>query len=211
DPNDSDSLSWYSAVCALSGKPHAAMPLARRILEIDPLTPVYRFVPGLLSLAAGEFADAIPSFDDAIRLDPANPMLLCLRGHGLALAGRTDEAIVQFEAMPQQCGDHYFCQLGAIMVAALRGDLSGAEERITPEFEEITAADPHWPWMLADCYSLLDKNDLAIQWLTRAVDKGFLNYPMLGRWDPLLANARTHVDFAPLLKHTRDLWERFEI
>ena len=89
DPNDSDSLSWYSAVCGLSGKAHAAMPLARRILEIDPLTPVYRFVPGYLSLMAGEFEDAIPSFDEAIRLDPTNTMLLWLRGQGLALNGRT--------------------------------------------------------------------------------------------------------------------------
>lgn len=209
DPNDSDSLSWYSAICALSGKPHAAMPLARRILEIDPLTPVYRFVPGLLSLAAGEFADAIPSFDDAIRLDPANPLLLCLRGHALALAGRTDDAIAQFEVMPQHCGDHYFCQMGAVMAAALRGD--AADARITADFKEITAADPHWPWMLADCYSLLGQADLAMEWLRKGVDKGFLNYPMVGRWDPLLANARTHSDFPALLQTIRQRWERFEV
>lgn len=185
------------------------MPLARRILDIDPLTPVYRFVPGLLSLAAGEFADAIPSFDDAIRLDPANPLLLCLRGHALALAGMTTHAIAQFEAMPQHCGDHYFCQMGTIMAAALRGD--AAEERITSDFKEITAADPHWPWMLADCYSLLGQANLAIEWLRKGVEKGFLNYPMIGRWDPLLANARTHPDFPALLQTVRERWERFEV
>jgi serine/threonine protein kinase/tetratricopeptide (TPR) repeat protein len=211
DPNDSDSLSWYSALCALSGKAHAAMPLARRILEIDPLTPVYRFLPGLLSMSAGEFADAIPSFDEAIRLDPKNPLLLCLRGQALALDGKIEQAITQFEAMPQQCGDHYLCRMGSVMVAALRGDAATAEKYIDAEFEEITAADPQWPWMLAQCYALLGKVERAIAWLEVAVSKGFLNYPMLGRWDPLLTNLRGHDDFIALMKRTRELWERFEV
>ena len=211
DPNDPDSLSWYSALCALSGKAHAAMPLARRILEIDPLTPVYRFVPGLLSMMAGEFGDAIPSLDDAIRLDPANAMLLFFRGQALALDGKSGEAITQFEAMERHCGDHYLCQLGAILTAALRGDAMGAERLITPAFEEITAADPHYPWTLAESYSLLGKQDQALIWLQKAVDNGFLNYPMIGRWDPLLAGVRGHAGFSDLLRRTRERWESFEV
>jgi eukaryotic-like serine/threonine-protein kinase len=204
-------LSWYSAICALSGKAHAAMPLGKRILEIDPLTPAYRFVPGLLSVMAGEFADSIPAFDDAIRLDPTNSMLLFMRGHALALSGDIDDAIAQFQVMERHCGVHYFCQLGDVMTAALRGDTAAAEKLITPELEEITAGDPQYPWVLAECYSLLDQQNLALIWLRRAVDKGFLNYPMIGRWDPLLANVRRHPEFRTLLQHTRELWEKFEV
>lgn len=211
DPNDSDSLSWYCAVCALSGKAHAAMPLGKRILEIDPLTPVYRFVPGLLSLMAGEFDDAIPSLDDAIRLDPANPMLLFFRGQALALDGKSGEAIEQFKELERHCGDHYFCQLGGIMAAALRGDAAAAEQRSTPGFEEITAADPHYQWTFAECWSLLGQHERAIAWLEKAVEKGFLNYPMIGRWDPLLAGVRHHAGFSNLLQRTRALWEKFEV
>jgi non-specific serine/threonine protein kinase len=187
------------------------MPLARRILEIDPLTPVYRFVPGLLSLMAGEFADALPPFEDALRLDTANPLLLCLRGHALALDGKAAEAIAQFETLERICGNHYFCQLGAIMTAALRGDAAAAEQRITPELQDITAADPHYSWILAECYALLDQQELALFWLRKAIDKGFLNYPIIGRWDPLLANVRRHAEFPKLLQHLRELWEKFEV
>jgi len=211
DPNDSDSLSWYSAICALSGKAHAVMPLARRILEIDPLTPTYRFVPGLISVMAGEFADSLPSFDDAIRLDPTNPMLLFFRGQALALDGQTEEAIAQFDVLQRQCGDHYFCRLGGIMTAALRGDAPAAEHLCTPDFEEITSGDPHYTWVLAECHSLLNKQDLALVWLRKAIDKGFVNYPMIRRWDPLLANVRRHSGFDSLLQHTRSLWEKFEV
>lgn len=211
DPNDSDSLSWYSALCALSGKAHAAMPLARRILEIDPLTPVYRFLPGLLSMSAGEFADAIPSFDEALRLDPNNPLLHWLRGQALALDGKIDEAISQFGLLKELSGDHYFSKLGSVMIAALRGDREAAESYIDAAFEEQTAVDAYYPWMLAECYALLNNVERAITWLEVAVKKGFLNYPMLGRWDPLLANLRGHASFVALLKHTRELWERFEV
>lgn len=211
DPNDSDSLSWYSALCALSGKAHAAMPLAHRIMEIDPLTPVYRFLPGLLSMSAGEFSDAIPSFDAAIRLDPKNPLLHWLRGQTLALGGKAEEAMLQFAVLRELCGDHYFSRLGSVMTAALHGDRETAESYIDPAFEEQTAVDAHYPWMLAECYALLGNVERAIAWLEVAVAKGFLNYPMLGRWDPLLANLRGHADFTALLRHTRELWEKFEV
>jgi len=48
-------------------------------------------------------------------------------------------------------------------------------------------------------------------WLQKAVDKGFLNYPMIGRWDPMLAALRRHPGFADLLRRTRELWEKFEV
>jgi non-specific serine/threonine protein kinase len=89
--------------------------------------------------------------------------------------------------------------------------LAAAEQRITSEFKDITAADPHWPWMLADCYALLDQQDLALFWLQKGIDKGFLNYPMIGRWDPLLANVRHHAGFPKLLQQLRGLWEKFEV
>lgn len=155
DPNDSDTLSWYSAICGLSGKAHAAMPIARRIREIDPLTPVYRFVPGLLSLMAGEFADALPPFDEAIELDPANSMLLWCRGQVLALCHRNEEAIAQFKAIEQSSPGHFFAQIGTLMQAALNGDSEAAKNLATEDLKQIASCDPHYSWNMAQCNSLL--------------------------------------------------------
>ncbi|MDE1176067.1 MAG: protein kinase [Edaphobacter sp.] len=211
DPNDSDTLSWYSAVCGLSGKAHAAMPLARRILDIDPLTPVYRFIPGLLSLMGGEFADALPSFDDAIRLDPTNAMLLWCRGQILALLRRNDEAVAQMRAIDEMHPGHFFSQIGTVMQAALTGDREWMDRAMTPELSQITECDPHYSWNFAQCYAVIGDAPNAVLWLEKALQKGFINYPMISRWDPLLATVRHADSFDELVDRVREQWEAFEV
>ncbi|WP_260703850.1 serine/threonine-protein kinase [Edaphobacter flagellatus] len=211
NPNDSDTLSWYSAVCGLSGKAHAAMPLARRILEIDPLTPVYRFIPGLLSLMGGEFADALPSFDDAIRLDSSNAMLLWCRGQILALLRRDEDAIAQFRAIDEMHPGHFFSQLGIVMQAALTGDRDSLDRSLTQELSQIAECDPHYSWNIAQCYAILGDEQHAVEWLEKARLKGFINYPMISRWDPLLASIRKSAGFDDLIDRVREQWENFEV
>ncbi|HEY6412044.1 MAG TPA: protein kinase [Edaphobacter sp.] len=211
DPNDSDTLAWYSAICGLSGKATAAKPIARRILEIDPLTPVYRFVPGLLSLMAGEFSEALPSFDEAIRLDPDNAMLLWCRGQVLALSRKDDEAVAQFQALQKLHPDQFFSNLGALMQAAIARDHAAAATIATDELKQIAGCDPHYSWAMAQCYSLLDDAPTALQWLETAMNRGFINFPIISDLDPLLDNAREAPGFPALLNHIETRWEAFEI
>ncbi len=211
DPNDSDTLAWYSAVCGLSGKAHAAMPIARRIRKIDPLTPVYRFVPGLLSLMAGEFSDALPPFDEAIQLDPTNSMLLWCRGQVLTLCHRNREAIAQFKALEKDHPGQFFTQLGSLMQAALANDSEAARLIATEELKEIASCDPHYSWYMAECNSLLGDTTNALLWLEKAMERGFINYPMISRWDPLLTNVRLTPGFDDLVKRLKIRWENFEV
>lgn len=211
DPNDSDSLSWYCALCALSGKAHAAMPLGRRIAEIDPLTPVYRFVPGLLALMAGEFDDALPSFEEAIALDPSNAMLLWCRGQVLAMAGRREDAMAQFEQMQIVCPEQFFTSLGSFMRAGLDGDHAMAKTLAKPNLTDAAAGDPHYSWAMAQGFAMLGETQEALRWLENATQKGFLNYQMVARWDPLLRSLRHEVEFADLLRGLKSRWEAFEV
>ena len=211
NPNDSDTLAWYSAICGLSGKAGAAKPIADRILEIDPLTPVYRFIPGLVSLMAGEFSDALPSFDEALQLDPDNAMLLWCRGQVLALSSRRDEAITQFQAIQKLHPDQFFAKLGNVMQHSLAGDHAAVSAIATEELKQIAACDPHYSWAMAQCYSLLDDGPAALQWLETAMNRGFINFPMISDLDPLLDNARHAPGFPALLNRIETSWERFEI
>jgi non-specific serine/threonine protein kinase len=187
------------------------MPLARRILEIDPLTPVYRFIPGLLSLMGGEFTDALPSFEDAIKLDPTNAMLLWCRGQILALLRRNDDAIAQFRAIDEMHPGHFFSQIGAVMQAAIQGDREAVDRAVTVDLSQIVECDPHYSWNFAQCYALLEDSQSALTWIEKARLKGFINYPMISRWDPLLASVRHTAKFDELVDHIREQWETFEV
>jgi tetratricopeptide (TPR) repeat protein len=187
------------------------MPLARRILEIDPLTPVYRFIPGLLSLMGGEFADALPSFEDAIRLDPSNTMLLWCRGQILALLRRDKDAILQFQAIQQIDPTHFFSQLGAVMQAALIADRSALNAAANPDLLQIAECDPHYSWNVAQCYALIGETSVSLDWIEKAMSKGFINYPMISRWDPLLAPIRHTARFDEIVDRVRERWEHFEV
>ncbi len=211
DPNDSDSLSWYCALCALGGKAEVAAPLGQHILAIDPLTPVYRFIPGLLSLMSGEFEAALAPFDDALSLDPGNSMLLWCRGQVLAMSNRRREAVEQFHALHTVCPEGFFTCLGAFMAAALAHDSVGARALATDQLREPASADPHYSWAMAQGYVVLGHGSEALWWLENAMERGFLNYPMLHLWDPLLEPVRRDSRFLHLLGTVRERWENFQV
>ena len=59
---------------------------------------------------------------------------------------------------------------------------------------------------LADGYSLIGRNEDAIQWLRAAVALGFINYPILSGRDPFLANLRSDPRFEELIRMVKARW-----
>ena len=56
-------------------------------------------------------------------------------------------------------------------------------------------------------WAILGEAEPAIDWLTNAVDREFLNYPLFATVDPLLAPLRTHPRFQALMARTKAAWE----
>ena len=46
------------------------------------------------------------------------------------------------------------------------------------------------PWYEAECFSLLDERQEAINWLEHAVDRAFINWPLFAELDSFLENIR---------------------
>jgi non-specific serine/threonine protein kinase len=82
---------------------------------------------------------------------------------------------------------------------------------VTTELSQITECDPHYSWNFAQCYAVIGDPANAITWLEKAMSKGFINYPMISRWDPLLASVRQTPEFDGLVDRVRDRWENFEV
>jgi serine/threonine protein kinase/predicted Zn-dependent protease len=209
-PDDTDSLSWLIAVCGFSGKPFVAVPMAKRLLEIDPLTASYQCLPGLLALMAGEFGRAIAPFEKSLEMDPTNPMVRCVYGHILALNRQFESSARVIDLLHHDMPENFFAKLGQFYRHALAGDKRSALQCVTAELVSQAGADPHYCWNLAQCYALLQEKKDALDWLERAIRWGFINYPLLSRIDPFLENIRHESRFEELMENTRARWEAFE-
>ncbi len=84
-----------------------------------------------------------------------------------------------------------------------------AEETFVP-YPEVTLslADT---FLKAANYALIDHPKEAMHWLENAVDRGFINFPFLNEYDPLLNNIRNEPEFKKLMERVKNEWECFEV
>jgi eukaryotic-like serine/threonine-protein kinase len=58
--------------------------------------------------------------------------------------------------------------------------------------------------------ALLGEKKESMDWLENAVNRGFINYPLLAVKDPFLANIRGEPRFKKLMERVKYEWEHFE-
>ena len=93
NPGYAGAHQWYSWCLAMSGHPEQAIPEARRLLEIDPLSPVTNLNLGSLYYLARDFSRAREHYNAAIRLDPNFYWPYLWLGRVFAAESQHDQAI----------------------------------------------------------------------------------------------------------------------
>ena len=210
-PGDPDSMAWLCSLCALSGKASAVTAMAKRLVQIDPLTPTYHFMPGFVAMLAGDFDRAIPPYEDALRGEPKNQMLRLAYAQALTMAGEKDRAIPALDALAADDPGDFFAQLGLALRSGLLADLAGVRANLPDEVAAAASGDMNYAWLVAQAWALAGGVDESLAFLQHAVDHGFINYPMLHRHDPTLVSVRHDPRFPVLLEKARVAWEAFEV
>jgi len=72
-------------------------------------------------------------------------------------------------------------------------------------------ADPDLPWLVAGLYAVIGEKDEALRWLERAIDRGWINYPLFAEQDPFFENIRGDERFQRLMDRIKPEWERFQV
>ena len=211
DANDTETLGWLLGTYALVGRPAAAVPIADRLLRIDPLTPFYHAVAGFTWVLGGDLERGLEAIEKSYRMEPGNPLVKLMYGQTLAMMGRKDEGLEELDALAEgEAGPSLFGQIGRCMAAALRGDEAGAAAAISADADASIRADGEWSWMAAQCHALLGHSDEAVDYLRGGVEHGFINHPMLAEHDPFLASLRDDAGFQELLAEVEERWNAFE-
>ena len=210
DPNDPEALLWLGYYYGVSGRPTLARALMDRLRHVDPLTSVNLIMSGMVAMFDGNYPEALTWTQQAVDVDPANPTPRMMHAMILAANGRRDEAVAILRAVARDEAPMAWARLAPAMACALRGQRDELLQIMTPELREAAKWDEVFAWWTADCFALVNERELAMDFLERAVDFGFINLPWLSQHEPFLANLRGEPRFALVMERVRRAWETFE-
>jgi non-specific serine/threonine protein kinase len=209
DPADTEALGYLCMSYGFAGKPYAAVPLANRLLEIDPLTPMNHSVPGTLALMAGDFERAAVSLAKSYRMDPGNPIVALTYAQALALSGEADRSSKAFETLARDASGTFLGRLARLYVYTLRGARDEALACLDEPLTTAARADLYHSWNVAECMAAIGESRAAVGWIANAAERGFINYPLLSSLDPLLEGARRDPEFDTILGDIKRRWLGF--
>jgi non-specific serine/threonine protein kinase len=105
--------------------------------------------------------------------------------------------------------EHFYTQMGLFLKYALKGEKEKIQNLLTKDFKNFSKRDPQWSHGVAFFYSLLGQKEDALDWLEKAVNRGFINYPFLNEYTPFLKNIRGEERFKKLMERVKYEWENF--
>jgi tetratricopeptide (TPR) repeat protein len=207
EPADPDTLSLLAYCYLISGRGAEARPLIDRLLSIDPLTPLVRCMPGWAAALEGDFDAAIAPYREMFEMDPDNPMARLFYVYILTSAGRGQDALEVAQATPPATLETPPGRVIAMFAAAIAGRapviLMDTDKKALAQGTDL------FPRFLAQAYALAGDAASAVEWISVAVDKGFINYPYLAEHDPVLAPLVGNPAYDRVLAEARRRWEAF--
>lgn len=211
DPHHTDALFWCAGWLGCLGKIEAARPLARRLVEADPLTPSNFAMPGWVEWLGGRGSAAMQWYRRWLNVEPRNPGALHAAAQALIGNEQLEEARALLEALEEVAPTSPLTAFDRPFLLALRGQATEALAAVTSGIAAMAANFEVACWNLADLYAMVGVADDALVWLERAVLKGFINYPMLAEYDPFLRRLRGEPRFTRLLDDVKREWESLEL
>jgi len=210
DPNHSDTLFWLSAWLGFLGKTKAAFAYYERLMKVDPLSTQVYFIPPWLEMYEGKIDNAMESIQKIYKSKPEFLGNQWLFIHANAYLNRYKEAISAIDRFQKEMSESIFNKLYSLLKATLLGEKSKLLS-LDADLEKWATKDASYSLSIADCYSLVNENEKAMDWLETSVNLGGINYPFLNEYDTLLTNIRGEERFKKLLERVKYEWENFEV
>jgi tetratricopeptide (TPR) repeat protein len=209
DPNNAEALLSLVYAYLSAGKPTAARPLIRRLLDVDPLTVVNHCMTGWADNDEGRFAEALDAYRACYEMAPDNPLGRSLYGWALALVERIPEALEILDGLAADLPEAPLGRLALCLARALRQDKAGtlaAAESLT----EAASSDDYFSARLAECYALIGEKDEALRSLENARRRGVSYHVALSNsW--LYSSLHDDGRFQALIQRMKEQSDRFEV
>jgi len=211
NPNNPTILVFYNFWSAECGKISWTAPYIKKLIEIDPLSPISYMNAGYCFTMDGQFVKAIEYYKKSIEIESDSSQFLFHYAHSLAIVNKNTESIQVLENQKAKFPDNSWTFLSEFLLIAIKGHQTMVNAVVNKELVHTAKFDETYSWYMAECYSLLNMKKEAIGWLENAVNRGFINYPLFQKLDPFLENIRGEKKFKKLMERVKHKWENFEI
>jgi TolB-like protein/lipoprotein NlpI len=209
-PDDPHTLLWLLVGHTLVGRVDEAYPLAERLARVDPLTPMSIWGEAFLDVWGGRFDVASEEVTIWFRLEPQSPGALLNCALFLVYCSRYDEARELIRGNVQAGLEDQFTRMTLLLEGALDGDSSRFREIVTEDFRRTARRDPQFSYFVAGIHALAGLKEEALDWLSNAVDRGFINYPFIAEHDSALESIRGEPRFRDIAARAKYEWEHFD-
>ena len=210
-PEDPEIMIYLSWGYAIAGQDAASKVLVDRCVRVDPLNPLSDAVRGWHHFFGGRFEIAIDYLFAAYELNPESPMHQFFKAIILVYNDRSDDAYDFICEFVEESSKNMFSQVTIFLKYSIKRDKDKLTSSLTPEFVKQIQRDLQHPYHIATFYSYIEEKEESLKWLENAVNRGFINYPLLSEQDKLLNNIRGEERFKKLMKRVKHEWENFEV
>lgn len=181
-----------------------ARPVIEHAMAVDPLTPVNRCFPGYIAAMEGHFEQAVEPYSDMLNRDPANPVARLFNVWIHFAAGHEEEAIALAEGFAGPAQNSTPAFVARLFVEAHLGTI---EECVMPEeVQEAARSSEMYCRLASEAWAFAGNASASAQWLERAVELGFINWPYLALHSPMLSRLADDPALAPVLAEARERW-----
>jgi non-specific serine/threonine protein kinase len=189
----------------------AAEAFGEKLLKTEPLHPMTHFARGLVYMR-GDFDVSVEVLGQAYVDYPQDRLIRWNYAQSLAYCRRIEEGYSVIQALLDESPEDPITRLGFALALTLQGRKQEALLILQdPKIEVWARSDLGYSFFVGECYALLGHKIEALDWLENAVDRGFVNFPMLHEYDPFLANIRGEPRFQKLMERVKKEWEEFEV
>ena len=193
------------------GKASVGVPLWEKLVQIDPLDPMTVAIQGVLYFYGGQYDKALEAWRRYYSIDPENPYSQFWYSLALCYHNQSDQAFPIMDQCAEANPRNAIARLGIVLKHGILKDKDKAFQEMTPDFQKTCQRDPTYSHHLAGIFALLEAKEEALDWLEKAVNLGFINYPFLNEYDPFFENIRGEKRFKILMERVKDEWEHFEV
>jgi lipoprotein NlpI len=180
------------------------------MLRLDPVNPNSHLIHSLYWFMEGRFERAAELGAVFFKMAPEASMFVFWYALILAYAGRDQESQDVLAALPGEPADDGLAHLGLMLKCTLSEGHDGFRRLMTPRFEAFARRDLQWSWHVAAFCARLGEKELALNWLTNAVDRGFAAAQFIETTDPFLQSIRGNQRFHGLVERARQIQESIE-